>query len=67
MLAIARDVTGRKEAEGLLMESERRFRQLFEQSVEALFLHDEDGNIVECNAEACRSLGYSREGCAAST
>jgi len=61
VLAIARDVTERKEAEELLLESERRFRQLFEQSVEALLLHDEHGNIVDCNAEACRSLGYSRE------
>jgi len=60
MLALARDVTERKEAEELLQESERRFRQLFEQSVDALFLHDEEGRIVDCNKEACRSLGYAR-------
>jgi diguanylate cyclase (GGDEF)-like protein/PAS domain S-box-containing protein len=60
MLALARDVTERKEAEDLLQESERRFRQLFEQSVDALFLHDEEGRIVDCNKEACRSLGYAR-------
>jgi diguanylate cyclase (GGDEF)-like protein/PAS domain S-box-containing protein len=61
ILALARDVTERKEAEERLLESERRFRQLFEQSVEALFLHDEDGRLVDCNREACRSLGYTRE------
>jgi len=61
VLAIARDVTKRKEAEERLLESERRFRQLFEQSVDALFLHDEEGRIVDCNKEACRSLGYGRE------
>lgn len=40
--------------------SERRFRQLFDHSVEAIFLHDPQGRIVDCNAEACLSLGYSR-------
>jgi diguanylate cyclase (GGDEF)-like protein/PAS domain S-box-containing protein len=58
---VARDVTERKRAEQALKESEGRFRQLFEQSVDALFVHDEEGRIVDCNAEACRSLGYTRE------
>jgi PAS domain S-box-containing protein len=44
-----------------LSESEQRFRQLFEQSVDALFVHDEDGRFVDCNSQACRLLGYSRE------
>ena len=61
MLALARDVAERKEAEELLLESERRFRQLFEQSAEALILHDEQGNIVDCNTVAHESLGYTRE------
>jgi two-component system sensor histidine kinase/response regulator len=44
-----------------LRESEERFRAIFDQSVDALLVHDETGRIVDCNAEACRSLGYSRE------
>jgi two-component system sensor histidine kinase/response regulator len=44
-----------------LKESEERFRAIFDQSVDALFVHDETGRIVDCNAEACRSLGYSRD------
>lgn len=55
------NITRRKEAEASLQESELRFRQLFEQSAEALFVHDGEGNLVDCNAEACRSVGYSRE------
>src|SRR5215210_2586338 len=58
---IVRDITGRKQAELAVRENERRFRQLFNQSVDALFVHDASGTIVDCNDEACRSLGYTRE------
>ncbi len=61
IVANTRDVTERKRAEEALKESEGRFRQLFERSTDALFVHDEVGRIVDCNAEACRSLGYTRE------
>ena len=53
-----RDVTDRKEAS---RESEARFRAIFEQSSDALLVHDDAGRMVDCNREACRSLGYSRE------
>jgi PAS domain S-box-containing protein len=44
-----------------LLESEQQLRQLFENSADALFVHDEQGRFVDCNAEACRTLGYTRE------
>ena len=49
-----------KRAEEALRESEAHFRQLFESSADAIFLHDQ-GKIIEVNEQACRSLGYSRE------
>ena len=55
------DITERKETERALQESERRFRQLFEQSVDAMYVHDQEGNFVDCNSQACALLGYSRE------
>ena len=55
------DVTDRKEAEEARKASEGRFRQLFERSTDALFVYDERGRFVDCNAEACRALGYERD------
>ena len=44
-----------------LSASENRFRTIIEQSTDAMFLSDLDGNIVDANQQACKSLGYSRE------
>lgn len=46
---------------GALAETEALYSSLFEQSVDALLVHDTGGRIVDCNSEACRSLGYTRE------
>ncbi|MBI1247277.1 PAS domain S-box protein [bacterium] len=40
--------------------SEDRFRRLFDGAADAIFLRDLDGNIIDANQEACRSLGYQR-------
>lgn len=61
MVALARDNTEREDAERAREEVEKRFHQLFENSIDALFVHDQNGRFVDCNAEACRSLGYSRD------
>lgn len=41
-------------------ESEK-FKQLFEDFPDAIFLHDWDGHILQVNAKACNRLGYSKE------
>lgn len=61
MFSLARDVTGRKKVEDALRESERRFRQIFENSADALFVHDNAGRILDCNVAALSYLGYTRE------
>ena len=43
------------------MESERRARALFDGIHDAVFVHDQDGRILDANPAACRQLGYSRE------
>ena len=55
------DVTERKRAEEELRAAETRFRTYVDHATDALFVHDEQGNIVDVNRQACESLGYTRE------
>lgn len=59
--AINRDITERKRAEEQLRASETRFRAYTDQAADAVFVHDEDGRLVDVNRQACASLGYTRE------
>ncbi len=43
-----------------LFESEKRFHTLVDQAVDAFFLFDPEGIIVDVNQQACASLGYTR-------
>lgn len=43
------------------MDSTTWTRVLFEAIDDAVFVHDEQGNILEANPAACRRLGYTRE------
>ncbi|MCP3956176.1 MAG: GAF domain-containing protein, partial [Desulfobacterales bacterium] len=52
-VAIAID---RKRADDELRKSERRFRQLFEQSNDAIIIHRK-GHIIDANHRACEMLG----------
>ena len=53
-----RDITERKRAEGLLIDSESKHRALFEESADANLLMDEKG-FVDCNLAALKMFGYS--------
>ena len=61
IVVFALDVTDRREAELALVESERRFRTLFEQIPQGVVLHALDGRIMELNPAACQILGIDRE------
>jgi PAS domain S-box-containing protein len=61
-LVSGRDITQRRLAELARRESEERFRTLFENSPNGIFLTDpETQEIVDCNGTACAMNGYSRE------
>jgi PAS domain S-box-containing protein len=49
-------------ARDALLASEASYREIFEASEDAIFVHDWDtGAIVDANPQACRAYGYSRE------
>ncbi len=50
-----------KIAYGHLLETEQKYRTLYEKSPDLLRTIDLAGNIVDCNDAYCTSLGYSRE------
>jgi PAS domain S-box-containing protein len=58
---IARNITERKQHEIALLESELRFRSLFENAKDAVFLADtRTGEIIDVNAEAEKLVNRSR-------
>ncbi len=57
----SRDITARKRIEQDLRESERRFRELFEDSPDAIFVEDHDGRVLDANSAACRLHGIGRD------
>ncbi|MEA3396410.1 MAG: PAS domain S-box protein, partial [Chloroflexota bacterium] len=61
ILGVTRDITERVQAEQTLQESEKRFRDLFENSPDAIFVQDFDGNVIDVNPAACCLHGIERE------
>lgn len=59
--SIQSDVTAAKEAEQQLMNSEYRYRMLFEENKEAIFLIALDGNYLRANHRASEMFGYTPE------
>ncbi|MCK9555232.1 PAS domain S-box protein [bacterium] len=55
------DITERKKFEERLRESEEKFKKLFELTPFAVFLETIDGDIIDCNEEASKMLGYSKK------
>ena len=61
VLAVAVDITLKKAAEEVLIDSEERFRNLVEQASDGFIVHTLDGRILDVNRQTCLMLGYTRQ------
>ena len=61
MLSMSMDISDRKRADRELRESEKRYRDLVDNSQELICTHDLDGNILSVNPWASKTLGYTSE------
>ncbi|MDF1612053.1 PAS domain S-box protein [Stygiobacter electus] len=59
VIAHIRDVTDKKQAQKAIAKSEEKYRNLFERSLAGIFRATTDGQIIECNAEYLKVLGYN--------
>jgi PAS domain S-box-containing protein len=55
------EVEDRRKSQRELAESEEKYRLLFENANDAIYIHDEQGRILEVNKVACDLLGHTRE------
>lgn len=61
-LIISDDITQRKQSEENLLNNEARYRELFKNAPDAIFIHDpEQHKFLDCNNVALSLLGYTRE------
>jgi PAS domain S-box-containing protein len=58
---LIRDVTERKQAELALLQSEEKFRALFEKSPDAVFLSIPNGAVLAANPSACAMFGCTEQ------
>lgn len=61
ILATTRDVTERRMMEKRLEQSQALLRRIVDSQYDALFIHELDGTIVDVNATALKTFGFSRE------
>ena len=61
VLGSIQDITERMLILQVVMESEEKFRTLFEHAHDAILMENEEDEILDANARACELFGYSRE------
>ncbi len=58
---VSRDITKRKQAEEALRRSEEKYRGIFDESVAAIYVFDNDKKFIDSNQAGLELLGYTRK------
>jgi len=61
VVEIVTDITERRKAEEAMRQSEQKYRELFENANDIIFILDLDGRILSCNDAASRTYGFVPE------
>jgi len=61
VVEIVTDITERRKAEEAMRQSEQKYRELFENASDIIFILDLNGKILSCNDAASRTYGYMPE------
>lgn len=61
VIAIAKDISERLQAEKIVRESEARYRTLFNASPVGIILQDDQGTIIDANQTLCALYGYEAD------
>jgi PAS domain S-box-containing protein len=61
IVVIVTDITERRKAEKALYQSEEKYRELYENANDIIFLIDSTGKIISCNAAMSNTYGLKQE------
>src|SRR5258708_32063976 len=61
VVSMVRDITERIRAEKQLVESEERYRDLFDNAQDAIYVHDLQGTYISANRAAEELVGYTQD------
>ncbi len=61
LIGVTRDITDQKTSEAMLKASEERYRHVFDNAADPIFIHDTEGRILEGNRAVTDIYGYPRE------